>query len=48
LENLKERGNQEDLGLDGKIILQRILKKWDRRECAAVIWLRTGTSDGLL
>jgi hypothetical protein len=26
-EKLKERDNQEVLGLDGKIILQRILKK---------------------
>jgi hypothetical protein len=47
-EKQKERDNQEVLGLDGKIILQRILKKWNRKECAELIWLMIGTSDGLL
>ena len=31
-ENLKEADDIEDLGLDGWIILQRILKKQDGRE----------------
>jgi len=29
--NLRKRGHLEDPGLDGRIILRRIFKKWDRR-----------------
>jgi hypothetical protein len=36
----------EDLGVDGKIILEWILKKWVRRMWTGFIWLRIGTSDG--
>jgi hypothetical protein len=29
--NLRERNHLEDTGIDGKIILRRILRKWDVR-----------------
>jgi hypothetical protein len=47
LENLKGRNHLEDLGIDGKIILEWMLGKWGKAwiEC---IWLRIGTGGGLL
>ena len=48
LENLKERDNLEDLGLDGSIILKYFLNKYDARGCTGLIWLRIGTIGGLL
>jgi hypothetical protein len=44
-ENLKGRDQSEDLGVDGKIILEWILGKEVLKLC---IWLRIGTSGGLL
>jgi hypothetical protein len=38
----------EDPGLDGRIILYWILRKWDVRVLTAFIWLRIGTGGGLL
>ena len=35
------------LGVDGKIILKRILEKWDGASTGS-IWLRTGTGGDLL
>jgi hypothetical protein len=44
MENLKERDHLEDLGVDGKIILERILQKWDGKVWTGCIRLRIGTS----
>jgi len=38
----------ESLGVHGNIILEWMLKKLDRRLWSEFIWLRTGTSGGLL
>jgi len=45
LRNLKERGNLEDT--DERIILKWDLKKWARRACAGLGWLRIATCGGL-
>jgi hypothetical protein len=47
-DNLKERERMEDLGIGGKIILKWFLRKESVKVCTGFIWLRTGTSDGLL
>jgi hypothetical protein len=47
LENLKKREHLEDPDVDARMILKCILKK-DRRAWTGLIWLRTGTSDGVL
>jgi len=47
-ENLKGKDHSEDLGVDGKIILEWILGKLGKKACTGFIWLRMGTSDGLL
>jgi hypothetical protein len=48
LENLKGRDHLEDLSIDGRIILERILGKYDGNIWTGFIWLRIGTSGGLL
>jgi hypothetical protein len=48
LENMKGRGPLEDLGVCGSIILEWILGKQGGNVWTGCIWLRIGTSGGLL
>jgi len=47
-EHLKGRDHLEDLGADGTIILEWILRKLGRKLWTGFIWLTIGTSGGLL
>jgi len=42
--DLKGRGHLEDQGVDLRVILKRIFKKWVREAWTGLIWLRTGAS----
>jgi hypothetical protein len=46
--NLTKRDHLEDPGIDERIILKWILKKWDRRVWTGLMWLIIGTGGGLL
>ena len=46
--NLRERDHLEDPGVDGRLILRWILRKWDVRACTGSMWLRIGTGGGHL
>ena len=43
-----ERDHLEDSGLDGRIILSWIFRKWDVAAWTESTWLRIGTGDGRL
>jgi hypothetical protein len=47
-ENMKGRNHKEDLDIDGMTVLKWILKKDDVRVWTGFIWLRVGTSGGLV
>jgi len=46
--NLRERDYLGDPGLDGRIMLRWIFRKWDVRVWTGLIWLRIGTGGGHL
>jgi len=46
--NLRERDQWGDPGVDGRIILRRIFRKWDARVWTESSWLRIGTGGGNL
>jgi len=46
--NLRERDHLEDRGVDGRIILRWIFRKWDVRAWSGSIWLRIATGGGHL
>jgi len=48
LENLNGTDHAEEMGVDGKIILEWICRKQGGRVWSGFIWLRIGTSGGLL
>jgi hypothetical protein len=48
LESLKGRNRSEDLGVDGRRKIKCILGKYSWRVWIGFMWLRIGTTDGLL
>ena len=45
---LKERDHLENPGIDGRIILRCIFRKWDVGAWTGSIWLRKGTDGGYM
>jgi hypothetical protein len=46
--NLTERDHEEKRGVDGRIMLRRIIWKWFRVTWTGMVWLRIGTDGRLL
>jgi hypothetical protein len=46
--NVRERDHLEDSGVDGRMILRRIFRKYDVGLWTGPSWLRIGTGGGLL
>ena len=46
--NLRERGHLEDPGVDGRIKLEWIFRKWNGEAWTGLIRIRIETGDGLL
>jgi hypothetical protein len=44
--NLRERDHSGDTGVDGRIILRWIFRRWEVGVCTGSIWLRIGTGGG--
>jgi hypothetical protein len=47
-ENLRERDHLVDLGVDGRVILRRIFRKWNVGIWTGLSWLRVETDGGHL
>jgi hypothetical protein len=45
LGNLRERDHLEDPGVDGRVVVTWILRKWDVEALTGLIWLRIGTGN---
>ena len=46
--NLREIDHLAAPGVDGRIIVRRIFRKWGRSSWTGLVWLRMWTGDGLL
>ena len=46
--NLREIDHLADPGVDGRIIVRRIFRKWEGWSWTGLIWLRIWTGGGLL